>query len=1072
MEELTLQGNQTVLQGACHGNNPSSVIDGTVNITGIPTNVDANTTYDLTVTVEYTSGTPTRAGFQMVVLDDSNNADFGSLTNAGSGSTITPSGGRTYFEHSPAQNFGTGTTVSYDVEWTAPSSPDGQDLTFYVASIIANGNGSPSLDKMKLLEFSSTLSAAVLPIAVDAIDQTDITCFGEDDGSALLEISGGTGPYTFDWDNGETTNPAVALLPGNNTVIIEDAAGQQFTTSVNINEPQELVTDAVLQNLACAGDFGGAIELSSVGGTGNYTYDWDDGFSGVSQGGLLAGNYTITTTDDNNCETVNTYTLSEPTPISVSNIIVTDQQCNDLGAIEISTTGGTGTLTSTWSNNFVGNNNTGLAAGDYQVTVADQNSCLIVETFTVLPSNNLEYETNFTNPSCADADNGSINLIFDSPTDYTSINWSTGDNTPTINNLDQGTYMVTIEDVDFCSYTETFTLTDPVILELSAAVVGSIMCLGGSVDSVILSATGGNGPYNFTQTPEFGTMMATNGTMLDVPAGNYLYIVNDSNGCADSISLSLTEPEEISAIVNTSNTSNPGEFDGMASVTFSGGTPPYTVAGFGTLPDSIALFANLGAGDYTVNLIDANDCLFTTSFIINDGVGCTLEGANIEIIQPECPGDEPDITVNPIGGTPPYTFIIPTDNFYEGNYTLIITDNDNCSVQETIGINYTDNESPTITNIEIDPVYLDEFGFPTAFESSFDHTDNCGDSEVDINVLGTASCVFGQSDLTYSIEVIDLVGNVTDTLIPIIVLDTFPPEVICQDDITISDCLNFEIDTPFATDNCGIASIESTNEVNLSNGVNVYEFLVIDNYGNSATCQTMVTVELDIVYDVNIQNVSCFGFEDGAYEVSANAPLVVEYENSLLDNLPVGVYYFTVSDGDCSVTDSVVITQPTEIITETMVTQLSQAGAMDGAIDATIMGGAPPYEITWYDFFDIEVGSGPSVSGLPEGTYTALIVDANGCDAFVNETSISFESSLEDAIFSNVSLYPNPVINELFIDADTALDNIKIYDAQGKFVKEINNPGSSIDMTVLNSGIYLMELSIKDKRAYRKLIKQ
>ena len=1198
--------------GGCHGNNPSSIIDGEISITGIPATVEANTTYDLTVNVEYTSGTPTRAGFQMVVLDDTDDNDFGSLSNAGSNSTITPSGGRTYFEHSTAMNFNGGTTVSYDVDWTAPAGPDGQDLTFYVASIIANGNGSPTLDKMKLLEYSSTLDASGGVYEVEVI-QEDVSCFGADDGYVFLDITGGTPPFTFLFSNGETTNPAVALPVGIFDITIMDATGltlimdflfmdgpsaplntfivnsestscagiddgvielnssggspnytyewpdgtiassrnnlaagnyevtttddhgctfvdtytvsspgilttdseigditcfgasdgtlQLFTTggtgtysyswsngassdfefdlppgdytvtttdenncsnttTHSIVQPEELITGADIQNLTCAGSADGIIDLYSSGGVGTYTYTWPNGSNNGIETNLAAGTYEITTTDSNDCLEIFQVTLSEPSPISITNSIVTDLQCNTLGSIEISTAGGTGALSATWSNNFVGNNNTNLVSGDYLVTITDQNNCELIQSFFVAPSDNIEYETEASNPSCVGVNDGSIELIFNSPSDYSSITWSTSETTTSISNLEPGSYMVTIEDVDFCSYVESFNLTSPEALDISLTPSNQILCFGDVINAMQIEASGGIQPYIYS------------GETSNIPAGTYNYSVTDFNGCVSEITFTTNNPTELTATVTTINTSGSGFADGQATINILGGTAPFSIDGNPVSTASIT-YSNLNAGLYNFTISDANDCTYSGTYTINEGIGCTLTGANIEVIQPECPGDEPEITITPIGGTAPYTYSIPADNFYEGNYTVIITDDDNCQVQENIAINYTDNQSPEFLSIDFEATYVNEFGELGDLNFEAQAIDNClGPVNLEHIILESSSCDTFPNELLVQLLIFDQVGNTTETSVNVVVLDTFPPEILCQDDITISSCENFTLEDPLVTDNCGISIMETSGPDNLSIGNNTYTYQAFDFNGNATTCQTIVTVELDIAYDIIVTDASCFGFEDGAFEVVSNDSIEVDYENGLTENLSAGVYYFSILNGECSFIDSVIINQPEEILVGTIVTQLSEAGAMDGAIDVEVTGGVLPYTYTWFDFYDEMVGTGSSISGLPAGTYYCLIEDANACLAFTEEITITFETSVEDAIFSDVSLFPNPAINELFIDCTNPLDKIKVYDAQGKFVSEFNSPGNSINISSLNSGIYLIELNINEKRAYRKLIKQ
>ena len=120
----------------CHANNGSFGAD--ITLSGIPSNPDPNTTYDVTIDVDVTSGSPVRSGFSMVSLDNSNDEQAGDWSNPGSGSNLRNANDREYFGHNPAQNF-SGGNVSWEAEWTAPNLTD--DVTFYIAVNLANGSG-------------------------------------------------------------------------------------------------------------------------------------------------------------------------------------------------------------------------------------------------------------------------------------------------------------------------------------------------------------------------------------------------------------------------------------------------------------------------------------------------------------------------------------------------------------------------------------------------------------------------------------------------------------------------------------------------------------------------------------------------------------------------------------------------------------------------------------------------------------------------------------------------------------------------------------------------------------------
>ena len=129
----------------------------------------------------------------------------------------------------------------------------------------------------------------------------DALCNGSSDGSATVSSAGGTAPYTYLWDDGQTTAMAGALSAGSYTVTVTDANGCTETQNVTVLEPTVLSSTVSSMNALCNGSSDGSATVSSAGGTAPYTYLWDDGQTTAMAGSLAAGNYTVTVTDANGC---------------------------------------------------------------------------------------------------------------------------------------------------------------------------------------------------------------------------------------------------------------------------------------------------------------------------------------------------------------------------------------------------------------------------------------------------------------------------------------------------------------------------------------------------------------------------------------------------------------------------------------------------------------------------------------------------------------------------------------------------------------------------------------------------
>src|SRR5690554_786667 len=140
-----------------------------------------------------------------------------------------------------------------------------------------------------------------------------VSCFGSNDGSATVIVSGGSAPYSYLWSSGETTATAINLPAGNNIVQITDANGCQIQESFTVSEPAEIVIDLInITHVSCNGQSDGAVSISVTGGTSPLSYSWSNGQSTQNLSNIQGGSYTITVTDGNGCVASKTFTVINP----------------------------------------------------------------------------------------------------------------------------------------------------------------------------------------------------------------------------------------------------------------------------------------------------------------------------------------------------------------------------------------------------------------------------------------------------------------------------------------------------------------------------------------------------------------------------------------------------------------------------------------------------------------------------------------------------------------------------------------------------------------------------------------
>ena len=205
---------------------------------------------------------------------------------------------------------------------------------------------------------------------------------GNADGRASVKATGGTGKYTYAWDNGETTKSVTNLSPGKHTVTVTDEQGCAQEASVDITEDISELSIALnmVNEIKCHGDQSGALEVQIRGGKGPFTFTWNDGnLQGEKAEGLSGGTYSLTITDVVGNVANASIDLEEPEALSVEVIEqrgVTDEASSD-GRAELSVTGGTGNYAYQWDNDFTGAKVENLTLGSHSVTVTDASGCSV-----------------------------------------------------------------------------------------------------------------------------------------------------------------------------------------------------------------------------------------------------------------------------------------------------------------------------------------------------------------------------------------------------------------------------------------------------------------------------------------------------------------------------------------------------------------------------------------------------------------------------------------------------------------------------------------------------------------------
>ena len=662
----------------CHTLN-GGMQNGNISITGLPATITPNTAYTLTMTSSNPNGIASLAGFQLTILND-NNQIAGSITSPSAGSTVQSSGGRQYWEHNPAQPYPMSNVVMWTATWTSPSMPPNTVITAYAAGNIANGNGFSTGDLIVTTTASGMLEGGGSELMVDIITFTDVSCFGESDGSATADATGGTPPYTYNWSSGATGATANNLAGGTYTVTATDNTGATATASVTISEPPELFlnTPNIVNNL-CNGDANGSIIASASGGVGPYFYEWSTGATGASIFNLSAGSYTVTVTDDNACTASATYMVTEPAPLVINLVDLNHETCAGAedGSITISTSGGTNPVFAEWSNGSIGFTVIDLAPDTYNVTVTDNNNCTATASFTINAGGTVEVELlEIQHVSCFGGADGALSVTASGGNPPYTYLWSNGMSGASITGLAAGSYLVTVTDMNDCVVVEGYTISQPSQIVITINETSQNACAGDSTADLTAVVSGGTPGYSFQWSNG-----ATGMDNFDLTAGVYTVTVTDMNNCTATASATIVDPLPLVVSVMTTHETAAGANDGTATAIVTGGTGPFMYS-WSQGATSMAI-TNLPPGMYCVTVTDNNGCTAVGCGQVNQ-FGCTLDVT----LPPDvtiCEGDSSLIIPVVTGGTGVVSFLWsdgstgPTLQITAGGmYCLTVTDETSC----------------------------------------------------------------------------------------------------------------------------------------------------------------------------------------------------------------------------------------------------------------------------------------------------------------------------------------------------------------------------------------------------------
>ncbi|MBX7238628.1 MAG: SprB repeat-containing protein, partial [Bacteroidia bacterium] len=400
----------------------------------------------------------------------------------------------------------------------------------------------------------------------------NISCNGFSDGQIDLTVNG-SGPFNIQWSNGATTEDISGLTAGTYTVTVVDVANDTTIETYSLTEPDAITRSAVsIQDVTCFGLNNGSINISVAGGVPNYSFQWSNSSSNEDISSLIAGVYTLTITDLNNCTSVFANdTVHEPDEIKIT-ATITNTSCGLInGMIDASISGGISPYGYLWSNSNTTEDLNILSSGVYTLTVTDQNLCTKVDSFTVgastQPSVVLDSAFNVT---CFGQSTGSIYVHVNDANGPVTYLWSNAATTQDIVNIAAGTYTVTVTDSSGCTATKTQAITQPT--DIAITLTPHNATCAQSNGWISSSVSGGTSPYTY-----LWSNGASTSSISGLLPGNYTVTVTDAALCTKTASQNITTISgPVVTVDSVKNARCFGQANGAVYISVSGNNGPVT----------------------------------------------------------------------------------------------------------------------------------------------------------------------------------------------------------------------------------------------------------------------------------------------------------------------------------------------------------------------------------------------------------------------------------------------------------------------------------------------------------------
>ncbi len=522
----------------------------------------------------------------------------------------------------------------------------------------------------------------------------NVSCYGGDNGSINLTVSGGRPPYTYTWTNsvgtivGSTLNIGTLLAETYTVEVKDDSLCTAYLSQEITQPPLPISTSFEQVDVLCFGNNTGSIDLTAIGGTPPYSYTWTSGQDTEDIENLLTGTYGYSVIDANLCIENGSVFIDQPNAPLEATFVVTDANCfgENNGILDMTVTGGTPEYTFSWINStfslsIATEDLNGFVADTYTYEVIDDNACILGGSIDINEPDELITSLTPTHILCYGESTGELDLtVVGGSLPYGYV-WSNGPVIEDLVGLIAGSYGVTVTDDHNCQSTISDALTQPSDTISYSFDVFDVSCNAGANGAIDLFVSGG--------TPSYDYLWSTGETISnieDLTAGFHIFELLDANACYFSDSIYVDQPDPMLLNEVVTPVSCYGGEDGLIDISPTGGTAPFTYSWYNSVFALAVQTEDLtGSADiYQIEMIDSNGCFYEAFIDLPEPDSIKID---YTIKQVTCYGwSDGAIFVDISGGNPDYTTTWSNGNLNEDlidvisdTFELVIVDMKGCT---------------------------------------------------------------------------------------------------------------------------------------------------------------------------------------------------------------------------------------------------------------------------------------------------------------------------------------------------------------------------------------------------------